>query len=422
MNFPPLVVSTTSAILLVDLDHDTYRVLLPFPGCMQADRDRLVVVRGINEQTRIDQHDRNGLVWSRRLRRCFDPHSVVLLDEGDIAVCSTGTNEVIFLNADGVETRRWSPEPKAEADSWHLNALGVADGRVYVTCFGKFSRFRGWEGKVADAGLVLEVESGRGVAAGLSAPHDPCRLDGGWLVNDSDRSQLVFIPDGGTPQVVAKAAGFSRGLAVLPEHFVVGFSSPRDRNRSGGTAAIVVVEKASRRIVKSINVPYPEIGTICLAPKPDVIEAIDREQSKVFEYFGLFPTHEKIGIEDRLGSIEIAEAPVRSRESRGWEVWVRVTNESRKTWSSCNEPPLQLAYQVVGRAGELLLEGQRTPLPVPLYPDAHLTCRMYVGMPSLDLPSSSRLRITLVQETVAWWEESVFWRPAYLPLPPRARS
>jgi hypothetical protein len=418
MNLPPVLVSTSGVILLVDLNQDTYRVLLPFPGCMDARGDRLAIARGINEQTRVDLHDRNGLVWSRRLPRCFDPHSALLLESGEIAICSTGTNEVIFLNADGVETRRWSPEPKAEADSWHLNALGCADGRIYATCFGKFSTFRGWEGKIADAGLIMEVESGRTVVTGLSAPHDPCRIDRGWLVNDSHHSNIVFVPDGGTPQTIAKAPGFSRGLAVLPEHLVVGFSSPRDRNRTGGTAAIVVVERGSNRIVKSINVPYPEIGTICLAPKQDVIEAIDREQAKVFEYFGLYPTRERIGVEDRLGSIEIAEPPVKSRVSRGWEVWVRVTNQSRKTWSSCNEPPIHLAYQVVGRAGDILLpEGQRRPLPVPVYPDARLTCRMYVGLPALDFPPTAKLKITIVQETVAWWEESVFWKPAYLPLP-----
>jgi len=421
MTLPPLLVAS-DVVLLLDLERGTYRPLLPDAAALQATRDHLYVVRCGNEQSRIDKHDRQGQVWSRRLERCYDVHSLALLGNNGtkgVAVTSTGSNEVIFLDAAGTEIRRWSPDPAAEADSWHLNSVVNTGRGLHVSCFGRFTRFRGWNGQVADSGLVLDLEANQAVLTGLSAPHDPCRLDDGWLVNDSDRSRTLFIPDRGPQEIVAQAPGFSRGLVVLPEHFVIGYSSPRDRARQDGNAVVLVVERRTNRLLKTIALPYTEIGQMCLAPAADVLEGVDREQHHVREYFGLHPTRDVIGPEDRVGDLEVLQAPCKtSLDPWHWEVLVRLTNRGRKAWSTCNLPPVHLAYQAVDRAGRLLLmDGERTQLPVPVYPGTHLTLPMQLGAPPAALPPQTLLRLTVVQETVAWWEASPNWQPAQIALP-----
>ena len=46
-------------------------------------------------------------------------------------------------------------------------------------------------------------------------------------MNESQQKRTVLIPDAGTAQVIAEVDGFPRGLAVLPEHYVLGVSRPR---------------------------------------------------------------------------------------------------------------------------------------------------------------------------------------------------
>src|SRR2546423_1718731 len=73
--------------------------------------------------------------------------------------------------------------------------------------------------------LLPDLETGPPVHTGLTMPHDRYRLDDGWLVTDSGNCRTLFFPDaGGEPRVVAQLTDFTRGLAVLPEVYVIGFS------------------------------------------------------------------------------------------------------------------------------------------------------------------------------------------------------
>ena len=132
MELSPLLVSASGGVYFVDLEKGTYRPLLPYPGALAATLTHLYVARTLNEQTRLDKHDRQGLVWMRRVAGCFDTHAVTLLPDGGFALCSTGSNEVLFLDAEGHEVRRWTPDAAAEFDSWHVNSLTVANGKLYA--------------------------------------------------------------------------------------------------------------------------------------------------------------------------------------------------------------------------------------------------------------------------------------------------
>lgn len=418
MQLSPLLVAASGATYFVDLERGTYRPILPYPGALAATSKHLFLARTLNEQTRLDKHDRDGLVWARRVPGCFDTHAVAILDDGSLAVCSTGSNEIVFLNAEGREQRRWSPDPSAEFDSWHINSLTVAAGRLYCTCFGRFERFRGYAGRFLNLGMILDVETRRPVVEGLSAPHDPIRLDNGWMVNDSDRQRVVFAPDGGKLQVLFEGSGFTRGLALLPKHYAIGFSSIRTKLRSDGTSAVALVERGTNRLVKTITLPADEIGGLCVAPGREVIDAMQIEQESVREFFGLLPIRRVIGPEDRCGSLEIIGPPRRIENEPGvFEVSLRISNRGREVWSSCNRPNVVISYQVLDRQGNTVGEGERTPIPMPVYPGRVMSINIRLKPEPLVTQAAVYLRMTLVQETVAWWQESPTWKLATIPVP-----
>lgn len=68
-------------------------------------------------------------------------------------------------------------------------------GRLLVSAFDRFHTHRGWT-EVATregTGIVFDVRSGRDVMSGLSSPHNPLWIDGGWLVCNSARGELLRL-------------------------------------------------------------------------------------------------------------------------------------------------------------------------------------------------------------------------------------
>jgi UDP-3-O-[3-hydroxymyristoyl] glucosamine N-acyltransferase len=84
---------------------------------------------------------------------------------------------------------------------------------------------------------------------------------------------------------------------------------------------------------------------------------------------------------------------------------VVVSNQSNETLASLPPCPVRLSYHWIcpdDRSRDVV-EGVRTLLSRPLYPEASLTERMTVEAP--DTPGSYVLRVTLVQESVFWFDE-----------------
>jgi len=425
MPHPRLLVTTLhsdlseAALVLLDLHDDTYRIVRSGYGPIHATSDAFWIVHSHQHRAVLEKYDRHGLAWARRLTDCLDVHGMA--EVGDrLAVCSTGTNEVIWLDADGIERGRWSPQPAHEPDSWHINSLVAHGGRLYASCFGRFSTFRGWSGKVAGMGLLLDAADGRAMLEGLSAPHDPRRIDGAWIVNDSATARTLLVPDGGTPQTIATGPGFPRGLAVLDDVYAIGFSSPRSSSGGQGTAAVLVVDRGSHRVLKTINLPWPEIGHIYPAPDARVLDAIRRPTHRSMP---ASPCAEIVDDTNRAGALAVIGLP-RLVEGSIYEVTVRLTNRGRLPWISATETPIQLSYQLLDLRGDVVFpEGARIPLPLPLLPGRSLTFNIPIDLGICrHLPMAASLRLTLVQETIAWWLPTERWKPAVVPLPMACRN
>jgi uncharacterized protein (TIGR03032 family) len=117
-------------------------------------------------------------------------------------------------------------------DRCHLNGVAMKEGRPkYVTAFADTDTSGGWRPQLRDGGVVIDVETNRVVAEGMSAPHSPRIVNGGVLVLDSGRGDLVRIdPEHGSREQMVFLPGFLRGLALCDRFALITVSRSRQSN------------------------------------------------------------------------------------------------------------------------------------------------------------------------------------------------
>lgn len=162
------------------------------------------------------------------------------IDIHDIAV--DGAGRVIFVNTlfgclattnqrDSF-TPLWRPpfiSKLAAEDRCHLNGIAMEDGRPrYVTAVSTTDVVDGWREHRRDGGVVVDVQSNKVVAGGLSMPHSP-RLYRGklWLHNSGTGYFGSVDPATGKFEPLTFCAGYLRGLAFAGDYAIVGLSGPR---------------------------------------------------------------------------------------------------------------------------------------------------------------------------------------------------
>jgi FkbM family methyltransferase len=83
---------------------------------------------------------------------------------------------------------------------------------------------------------------------------------------------------------------------------------------------------------------------------------------------------------------------------------VTITNRSRWWLSSGFEHPVHAAFRIFDESGATVTrDGHRTPLPQPIAPGESADLDLFVELPRE--PGRYRLRLTLVQEHIAWFDE-----------------
>jgi uncharacterized protein (TIGR03032 family) len=192
---------------------------------------------------------RNVLAAARRLDAagkhdaCFLPrrqhftgdlrvHELAFAGE-ELWIANTRFSCLSSLDEDHSFVPRWRPpfvSALAAEDRCHLNGLAVSGGRVaYVTALGATDAPQGWrEGKAA-GGVLLDVESGEPVAAGLSMPHSPRAYDDRLWVLESGKGELNLVDrPTGRVETVVQLPGFTRGLAFAGPYAFVGLSQVRE--------------------------------------------------------------------------------------------------------------------------------------------------------------------------------------------------
>ena len=148
-------------------------------------------------------------------------------------------------------------------DRCHLNGMAVENGRPrYVTALGATDTPRGWSDGRLLGGVVVDVDSGETVAAGLAMPHSPRLAFGALWVLLSATGELARVdPASGRVEVVTRLGGFARGLAVRGDYLFIGLSKIRQRSTfaglpvsgDAGRSGIAIVHAPSGRVAGKIE-------------------------------------------------------------------------------------------------------------------------------------------------------------------------
>jgi hypothetical protein len=153
--------------------------------------------------------DRQSLqvVYVQPLPEVVDGHSVVRLGD-ELIVVSTGTDEILSYELDGIKPRCWrvvwSPTDSGD-DTHHLNSLTIADGELLCSAFGP-KEDDSWA--TVKNGYVRNLASDSVVLSGLRQPHSATwHAEQLFVCNSLEGS--VNTVDG----VLTYMYGYTRGLA-----------------------------------------------------------------------------------------------------------------------------------------------------------------------------------------------------------------
>lgn len=182
----------------------------------------------------------------------YAPHATWITGDIDIHDMAVGEDgRPVFVNtlfnclatvAEGHSFRPlWRPgfiSNLAAEDRCHLNGMAVEDNLPrYVTAVSASDVVDGWRDRRQSGGVVIDVQSDRVIADGLSMPHSP-RLDQDrlWLL-DSGTGRFGWIAlSTGEFTTVAFCPGYARGMSLVGRHAVIGLSRPRQNRTFEGLA------------------------------------------------------------------------------------------------------------------------------------------------------------------------------------------
>jgi hypothetical protein len=276
----------------------------------------------------------DGVRSMLKLPEVKDLHDILVRD-GLFVCVSTGTNEVLWIDAFGDVARRWKCE--GERDAWHVNCLCEAGGKLYLTAFGRFAEHRGWLGKCTETGFVVEVGTENDVVTGLSGPHNPRFIDGQWVICNSHARNLVLQAQDGTRRTV-ELEGFTRGFAHDEHFFYVGESANRKADVPCDYSFIAVVDRQSLQVVERIRVPFPEIYEL-ITITPELAQQIRTNVSR----FQIDSSAE------RIRALE-TQVELGYKEIESLKIWLEKARRPKNLQQALTEVKRSLVRSIGGKA------------------------------------------------------------------------
>lgn len=217
----------------------------------------------------------------------------------------------------------------APEDRCHLSGVALEQGRpAFVTSGSRTDQPAGWREQQRDGGIVMSVQTGDLIAAGLSMPCSPVLSDGLlWLcLGGSGQLGVVDLADGRLTKV-ADLPGFARGLALAGNHAVVAASrSRRGETFSGlplserlvgvdaaGRSGMFVVDLASGRVEHSLLFAggASEIQALALLPGVRCATAVPFNADEVQELVTVGRDPEAVQ-NDTVGGVDLDRRPRQS--------------------------------------------------------------------------------------------------------------
>ncbi len=372
-------------------------------------------------------YDPLGDVRLRSLPMARDLHDVQIINN-EILVVASHENAVFTIPQFGAPVR--IKQLPGEPDAWHLNCLAGHEDKIFASAFCNGRRHRGWIDCHAGSGIVFSLATGEVVATGLDMPHSPLFIDGVLLVCNSGGHELVAIDpcEPGRHIRSISLGGFTRGLAVLGDRIFVGVSVRRKAfDRTDPVATVVTLDRDSWQIVDRITVPIPEIYDVRIVPRQavDTLKSGANRVRHLIATAGVgtrgvrpvpgYPTQRRDAsgssavLHARDGCVKVRTKP-RRRMSVGAlaEVSVNLTNLSARTYpvGVGGDYPIHLSYRWTSESGKRITPDHyplRTLLPEDFLAGNDMTAVLLVRAPAI--AGLYRLRITLVQEHVFWFDD-----------------
>jgi len=382
------------------------------------------VLRCIAESAQLAElvvYDAHGVQRYVRLDQAPACHDIVWDGENLVAV-SPWHNAVRWFSPGGDVVREVRyPGP---TDCWHINCLGRREGVWYATLFGAFRTYRGWvPHALRGDGRIVELETGRTVVEGLTAPHSPRFVNGMWLVCNSQSDEMAaFDADSGKVIRRVPCGGWTRGLTWDDNFFYVGASGRRASGESLGHASIVVIDQRTWQVVGQIALPTQEIYDVLFVSR-EVLSGVYRgfdvnplrtaefRQLRILTELGcqqprtLWPSGDPLPWSEFRFSMA-AELPSTSSACARIELPVRVSNRSSSFFTTAAPAPVYVSYKWLDpQTGAYLddLRAYRTWLPRTVFPNESVDVIARIIAPART--GTARLRVTLVQEGVSWFDD-----------------
>lgn len=357
--------------------------------------------------------DRTGLLLYRRVDELEEPHSLLWLDDGLVAV-STMTNSVLWMDDSGRVIDRWSPPDTDFGDCWHLNSLHFDGTTLFVSAFGQFGSHRAWAapGARAGAGIIVDLSTKRVVVSGLDCPHNPAILDGGWLVCNSGTQDVRRLSLSGEVMQTKPLGGWTRGLLVDESEVLIGVgvhrSAPSDVH-----ARVAVLDRSTLEETRSMPLPGREVFEV-IAVSSELVEGLRvGAATAVFRTLG----SPKVRMDapasphDCAVKVEILAVERATGSTNELTFTVTLTNTGSKAVSGIGPFPVRLGVRHMGGDGSLVDAGERGELGQPLSPGASSEARVTTFV----LPGDAAVRIAAVQEDARWLDDLVPSEGAELP-------
>ena len=196
-----------------------------------------------------NRHDACYLPRNIHVTGDIDIHEMALGAGDDVWFVNTRFSCLCTLDRAHSFVPRWRPPfitALSPEDRCHLNGVALRDGKPrYVTAHGDTDTPQGWRDNKAAGGVLMDVESDRVVAAGLSMPHSPRWYDEKLWVLESGAGTISTVDEeSGRTQPVAELPGYTRGLDFHGPLAFIGLSQIRE---SAVFSGIPLTKKTNER-------------------------------------------------------------------------------------------------------------------------------------------------------------------------------
>ncbi|NND81681.1 MAG: TIGR03032 family protein [Gammaproteobacteria bacterium] len=181
----------------------------------------------------VNTHDAAFLPRQTHITGDIDIHEMGFDKDNELWIVNTKMSCLCTVDLNHSIVPRWRPPFISGydlTDRCHLNGLAMRDGKPrYVSALGTTDTPGGWRDNKAFGGMIMDIESNRMIADGLSMPHSPRWYRDKLWVLESGAGQLVTIDEqSGEKTVVAQVPGFCRGIDFVERYAVIGLSEVRE--------------------------------------------------------------------------------------------------------------------------------------------------------------------------------------------------